>query len=182
MKAVLRSLIAVSLFGISSVRADDPPADVKASLDKSVAFLKTRQGQDGSFAPKLGGPGVTALVAAGLIRNGYGPDDHVVAKCLAYLEKSVQKDGGIYSKGLANYTTCVALVAFKEANKNGRYDAVIANASKYLKSLQNEPGDESDTKFGGVGYDGKSRDDLSNTTFFVEAMLAAGVSKDDPAV
>jgi len=184
MKAALRILLmfGVSLAGAGSVRGDDPPADVKAAIDKAIAYLKTRQGQDGSFAPKLGGPGVTALIAAGLIRNGYGPDDPVVAKCLTYLEKSVQKDGGIYSKGLANYTTCVALVAFKEANKNGRYDAVIANATKFLKSLQSDPSDESDTKFGGVGYDGKSRADLSNTTFFVEALLAAGVSKDDPAV
>ena len=37
-------------------------------------------------------------------------------RCLTYLEKNVQKDGGIYNKRLANYTTCVALMAFKEAN------------------------------------------------------------------
>ncbi|MFL5342391.1 MAG: prenyltransferase/squalene oxidase repeat-containing protein [Gemmataceae bacterium] len=180
MKFLLPGLAALALIG--SVRADDPPADLKAALDKSVAYLKTRQGEDGSFAPKLGGPGVTALIAAGLIRNGYTPDDPLVASCLKYVEKYVQKDGGIYVKGLANYVTCVALVAFKEANKNGRYDAVIAGASKFLKSLQGEPGDESDTKFGGVGYDNASRPDLSNTQFFVEALLASGVSKDDPAV
>jgi squalene-hopene/tetraprenyl-beta-curcumene cyclase len=122
------------------------------------------------------------MVASGLIRNGVSPDDPVVAKALRYLEKQVQKDGGIYNRRLANYTTCVALVVFKEANKNGKYDKVIANAAKFLKSLQGEPGDESDTKFGGVGYDGKGRPDLSNTSFFVESLLAAGVSKDDPAV
>ena len=168
---------------IIPAKAAEPDAkDVKAAVEKAVEFLKTRQNDDGSFAPKLGGPGVTALVVAGVIRNGVSPDEPTVAKALAYLEKQVQPDGGVYNKQLANYTTCVALVAFKEANKNGRYDAVIANANKFLKSLQNDPGDESDTKFGGVGYDGKGRPDLSNTQFFVEALLASGVSKDDPAV
>jgi squalene-hopene/tetraprenyl-beta-curcumene cyclase len=157
-------------------------SEIKASLDKAIAFLKTRQGEDGSFAPRLAGPGLTALVASGLIRNGVSPDEPVVAKALAYLEKQVEPNGSIKSRGLANYTTCVALVTFKEANKNGRYDTIIANASKFLKSLQSNPGDESDTKFGGVGYNGTERPDLSNTQFFVESLLAAGVSKDDPAV
>jgi squalene-hopene/tetraprenyl-beta-curcumene cyclase len=165
------------------LRAAEPsPAEVKACLDKSITFLKSHQNEDGSFAPKLGGPGITALIVAGLIRNGYSPDDPMIAKAMSYLEKNVQKDGGIYHRQLANYTTCVALMAFKDANKNGKYDKIIENATKFLKSLQSDPGDESDTKFGGVGYNGKERPDLSNTQFFVEALLAAGVSKDDPAV
>lgn len=172
-----------ALTAITGLHAQEPGGkDIQAMIDKSVAFLKTRQNDDGSFAPRLGGPGVTALVAAGLIRNGVSVNEPVLAKALAYLEKQVQADGGIYSQRLANYTTCVALATFKEANKGGKYDAIIANAGKFLKSLQQDPGDESDTKFGGVGYDGKGRPDLSNTHFFVESLLAAGVSKDDPAV
>lgn len=182
MSRFLAGLVVALLVSIPARAAGPEVAEVKAVLDKAIEFLKTRQEADGSFAPKLGGPGITAMVAAGLIRNGVGADDPVVAKALAYLEKQVQPNGGIYSKQLANYTTCVALVAFKEANKNGKYDAIIANAGKFLKSLQGDPGDESDTKFGGVGYDGKGRPDLSNTAFFVESLLAAGVSKDDPAV
>jgi len=166
----------------TSYAADPDAKQIKSVVEKAAAKLKALQNDDGSFAPKLGGPGITALVVAGLIRHGYGPDDPVVAKAMKYLETFVQTDGGVYNKGLANYTTCVALVAFREANANGKYDAIIANAAKYLKSLQSDPGDESDTRFGGVGYGGKERPDLSNTQFFVEALLAAGVSKDDPAV
>jgi squalene-hopene/tetraprenyl-beta-curcumene cyclase len=174
---------AAALMLAATARAAGPDAAaVKADVDKALEFLKTRQNEDGSFAPRLGGPGITALIVAGLIRNGVSPDDPVVEKAMKYLEKQVQSDGGIYNRQLQNYTTCVALVAFKEANKSGRYDTVIANATKFLKSLQADPGDESDTKFGGVGYNGKERPDLSNTQFFVEALLAAGVSKDDPAV
>jgi hypothetical protein len=175
-------LVLALVFALPLQAAGPDASEIKESLDKAIAFLKTRQNDDGSFAPKLAGPGLTALVISGLIRNGVSPDEPMVAKGLAYLEKQVEPNGSIKSRGLANYTTCVALVTFKEANQNGRYDAIIANASKFLKSLQSNPGDESDTKFGGVGYNGTERPDLSNTQFFVEALLAAGVSKDDPSV
>jgi squalene-hopene/tetraprenyl-beta-curcumene cyclase len=69
----------------------------------------------------------------------------------------------------------------KEANKDGRYDAILKNATAYLKKLQNSLA-EDDVKFGGVGYDNKSRPDLSNTQYFIDALIAAGVPKDDPAI
>jgi squalene-hopene/tetraprenyl-beta-curcumene cyclase len=57
---------------------------------------------------------------------------------------------------------------------------------KYVKALQFADGlTESDSSFGGAGYDKpgpKARPDMSNTHFMVEALLAAGVSKDDPSI
>jgi hypothetical protein len=157
--------------------------DVQAVRSKAIAYLKSAQNKDGSFAPELGGPGVTALVAAALLKNGVSDKDPMVARALEYLEKNVQKDGGIYSKGLANYVTSVAIMAFAEANTDGKYDTVIKNAATFLRKLQfDEPESlTSDVKFGGFGYDGKGRPDASNSNFSVEAMLAAGIAKDDPA-
>lgn len=181
-------VLTIGVFGTTVAAAADSPnappsAERKAVLDKAYEALKAKQNEDGSFAPKLGGPGITALTAAALIKSGRGIDDPVVAKALKYLEKSIQPDGGIYDKGLANYTTCLALMTFKEANKDGKYDSVIAGAAKFVKTLQYGEGtDAKDVKFGGTGYDGKSRPDLSNTQFFVEALIAAGVSRDDPAI
>ena len=42
--------------------------------------------------------------------------------------------------------------------------------------------DDTDDRYGGVGYDGRSRPDLSNTAYFLDALEATGVPKDDPAV
>jgi squalene-hopene/tetraprenyl-beta-curcumene cyclase len=165
--------------------AGPSPQEIQAVRDKALAFLKTRQNEDGSFSPQLGGPGITALIVAGCLRNGVSPDDPLVAKALGYLEKKVHKDGGIYDKGLANYTTSVALLAFREANTNGRYDTVIKQAAAFLKTLQYDEAlvEDKDPKFGGVGYDkNDKRPDLSNTQYFLEALLAAGVPKTDPAV
>jgi squalene-hopene/tetraprenyl-beta-curcumene cyclase len=157
------------------------PKDVQAMRDRAVAYLKAHQGADGSFSPRLAGPGVTAVVVAGLLRNGHSPDDPLVARGLAYMQKSVKKDGGIYDRRMANYTTSVALMAFQEANPGGKYDALIQNATRFLKRLQ-AADDPNDPRYGGVGYGAKDRPDLSNTQYFLDALSSAGVPKDDPAV
>ena len=164
--------------------AQPPAPDRQALLDKAYQALRARQNPDGSFAPKLGGPGVTALTAAALLKAGRPADDPVVANALKYLEGRVRPDGGVYDRGLANYTTCLAILAFQEANAGGRYDRVIAAAVQFVKGIQQGDGTSpDDAAFGGVGYDARrGRPDLSNTQFFVEALLAAGVAKDDPAV
>jgi hypothetical protein len=171
---------------VQAADADSAPtaAEVKAVVDKAVAYLRKSQQPDGSFSAQRAGPGISALVAAALLRNGVSADDPLVAKTLTYLEGKVQPNGGIYDKALANYTTSVALMAFTEANSGGKYDTVIKNASQYLKKLQYDDSrvTDKDPRYGGAGYDEKSRPDLSNTQFFLDALLAAGVSKDDPAV
>jgi squalene-hopene/tetraprenyl-beta-curcumene cyclase len=161
----------------SSAHADEG----QTLFEKGVAFLKKTQSADGSWSAKRAGPGITALVVAAMVRGGVSPDDPAVAKGLAYLESKVQKDGGIYDKQLANYTTSVGLMALTECNKDGKYTTVINNATKFLKGLQ-DARDEADAKYGGVGYDGKSRPDMSNTQFFIDGLIAAGVPKDDPAI
>jgi squalene-hopene/tetraprenyl-beta-curcumene cyclase len=180
------ALAALAVFAVAP-RADavGPDAkDVKSVRDKAVAYLKEHQGENGGFSPRFG-PGVTALVVAALLKNGYGVDDPVVAKSLKYLQKQVKKNGGIYDKRLANYTTSVALMAFQEANKDGKYDKILKDGAKFLKRMQeaDSGADGKAVRFGGVGYDPKDkRADLSNTHYLVEALLAAGVPKDDPAV
>src|SRR6266436_9668464 len=72
------------------------PRELQAVLDKAIAYLRAHQGEDGSFSPKIAGPGISALVAAGLVRNGVSVDDPLAAKTLAWLEKRVKADGGIY--------------------------------------------------------------------------------------
>ncbi len=159
------------------------PKEVQEVLSKAINYLKSQQTAEGGFAPKIAGPGVSALVAAGLVRNGVRPKEPLVVRTLAFLEKNVQPDGGIYDKFLANYTTSVAVMAFQET-KDARYKKVLQNAVKFLKGLQfdERTTDEKDKKFGGFGYDGKKPPDLSNSAFAVEALLASGLSKDDPAI
>jgi hypothetical protein len=160
--------------------------DVKAVVDKALGFYKTAQKDNGSFGDARAEPGLTALIAAALVKNGVPADNDVVTKGLKFLESKVQKNGGVYDQPfLATYMTSLAVMTFKEANTDGKYDKTIETAVKYLKTLQFADGlKEDDAHFGGAGYGdpAKGRPDLSNTHFMVEALLAAGVSKDDPAI
>jgi squalene-hopene/tetraprenyl-beta-curcumene cyclase len=182
----VRTLTA-ALFALAVGRAPaagPDPRDVQAVADKAIAYLRNSQSPDGSFSARRTGPGVSALVAAGLLRNGRGADDPVVTRTMAYLEKSVKPDGGVYDRGLANYTTSVAVMAFKEADAGGKYDAIVKNATAFLKGLQyaDARADAKDARYGGVGYGAGDRPDLSNTQYFLDALQTAGVPKDDPAV
>jgi squalene cyclase len=164
---------------------NEPTAkEAQVLIDKALSFLKTQQAADGSFSAKRAGPGISAVVVAALLRNGQSPKEPVIAKTLAYLEKSVKKDGGVYDKFLANYTTSIAIVAFREANQDGKYDTIIKNAGNFIKGLQQEESttDLSKLNAGGFSYDKTGKPDASNTAFAIEALIAAGVDKNDPAI
>ncbi|MFO0822430.1 MAG: prenyltransferase/squalene oxidase repeat-containing protein [Gemmataceae bacterium] len=170
--------------------AEDKAADkFKAIADKATAYLKKSQNDDGSWGKDLQARGVTGIVVTGLIRTGAKPEDAPTAKAIKYIESLVnEKEGHIAGNdakaGLINYMTSINVQALTAVNKD-KYRTVIANAAKYLKEYQWDEArgkkDDSDY-YGGAGYAGdKSRPDLSNTAFFLEALKEAGVSKDDPA-
>lgn len=161
-------------------------ADAKELAAKGAAFLEKSQKEDGSFSSETG-TGVTSLVTTALLKSGKTPDDPTVAKALEYLKQFVQEDGGIYKPGSThrNYETCLAVVAFHLANKDGQYDDLVKNAEKYIKEVQWDAGeghDESSMNYGGAGYGSHSRPDLSNTSFLIDTLKELGASDDDPAI
>jgi squalene-hopene/tetraprenyl-beta-curcumene cyclase len=156
------------------------------TVEKAIDYLRTKgQAADGSFSPQVG-PAVTAIVVTGLVRNGRSADDPMVRKGLEYLTGFVRDDGGIYAEGsrIKNYETCVVLMAFAEANKDHRYDKIIKGADAYIRGLQAEglKQGSANVAYGGVGYGGSTRPDLSNTAFLIDALKAAGADADDKAI
>ena len=184
----LASVIAILASSTLSVAADAgaDAALYQKTVSRAVGFLRTIQAKDGSFNAAAG-PGVTALVTTSLLRSGRTPSDPTVAASLKYLKSFVQDDGGIYTKGSThkNYETCLTVLCFSEANKDGRYDKVIKKAERFVKDLQwdgDDGHDESSTSFGGAGYGGHKRPDLSNTSYLIEALKAAGNGPEDEAI
>jgi len=181
--------------GSGSLSAAEPSAPVprvtaeayQAAVDRAVTFLRTKaQAPDGSFAASSG-PGPTALVTTALLRQGLGVDDPTVAKSLKYLEGMRHPDGGVYQSGAlyANYETCLAIMCFAEANKDGRYAKLLKDAEAFVKGEQWGAGkavDRADFNYGGAGYGRNKRPDLSNTQFFLEALRSLGNGPNDEAV
>jgi squalene-hopene/tetraprenyl-beta-curcumene cyclase len=189
---LLASVVLIIVISADSLLAKDTSASkvdrakVRQAIDKAADFLKHAQANDGSFSGSSG-PGVTAIVGAALMRCGRSPQDPVVAKALKYLESNVHEDGGIYQKGSnhKNYETCLAIVCFQEANKNHRYDKLLARSEKFVEKEQwdeDEGKTQADLNYGGAGYGSSSRPDLSNTSFLIDALHAVGRGEDDPAI
>ena len=156
-------------------------------VNRSISYLRSQgQAEDGSYSAGSG-PGVTALVTSALLRSGRGADDPLVAKSLKYLQGFVRQNGGIYAPNSVyrNYETCISMMCFIEANRDGRYQKLIDGAEKFVKNLQLDEGegyDSSHPYHGGTGYGRNKRPDLSNVGKTLEALVAAGNGPDDPAI
>lgn len=187
-KCFCLAMICAFLF-LSITNAQSNPKDEwNSSVDKAISYLRKNQAEDGSWNSKAS-PGITGIIITGLIKTGKLPsDDPMIAKGLKYIEGLINTKSGHIAGidprvQLQNYVTSVNVMALSAANKDS-YKAVVSNAAKFLKQLQwdeTEGKNPKDDYYGGAGYDSKSRPDLSNTAFYLEALAAAGVSNDDPA-
>jgi squalene-hopene/tetraprenyl-beta-curcumene cyclase len=164
------------------------PHGLEAGLQHALAFLDARQAH-GTFGLDLPGwsgpePGITAMclsAALGASRLlGQDPPEWV-DDGLDYLAGLQRGDGAILDYGLAVYTTSVALEALVDGGRPGDRDAIL-RARDFLVSMQADEdlGYDSidDPHYGGIGYGGDERPDLSNTQMALEAASRAGLPED----
>lgn len=181
----------IALMTCADIRAADDSAAIDAkkvteSRQQAIAFLRTSQNDEGWWTSPTA-PGVSGLITASLLKNGVKPSDAMAEKALKHLLTFVQEDGGIYyiKSDHRNYETSICLLALQAANSDHRYDKQIAGARDFLKKLQWDESEDvkpDDVRFGGAGYGRSQRPDLSNTSFLLDALKAAGVRSDDPAM
>jgi squalene-hopene/tetraprenyl-beta-curcumene cyclase len=199
MKTWLPAIILIagsSLFLGHSSAGEKKPAigpDLKlweSTVNKAIQYLQSTQEDNGGWS-NTRSPGVTGIVLTGMLKTGQVTSkDPVAERALKYIEGLVNpKAKHIAGKDpkvqLQNYVTSINVMALIAANRADKYKAIIGDAVEFLKKLQwdEEEGKKpEDDYYGGAGYDSKSRPDLSNTQMFLDALKAAGVSADDPAL
>jgi squalene-hopene/tetraprenyl-beta-curcumene cyclase len=153
--------------------------EVQLAIDKGLAFLKTQQRDDGSWsAAEPNHPGLTALPLIAFQHEPtgkYAKDQPAfMQKGYAFLRSKAQPDGGIYSQGLANYNTSLALVALLRSG-NPKDDALIKTAHDFIVGQQAK-GMTDPSLDGGIGYGPNGTEhahpDLDNTLIALEALRA----------
>ncbi|HCT45824.1 MAG TPA: hypothetical protein DF699_11485, partial [Phycisphaerales bacterium] len=140
-------------------------------------------------------PAITGLVINGFMLDPGVDERHpVVATATRYILKHQQPDGGFYKDMLPTYNTAICLSALSMVNRPEALEAMLKGQS-YLKTLQygdfnnanpNDPGFDdaigiNHPYYGGVGYGKHGRPDLSNLSFFMQALHDTGVSTNDAA-
>ncbi|HFD31578.1 MAG TPA: hypothetical protein ENJ28_02530 [Gammaproteobacteria bacterium] len=188
----LFSLLLVAMFcfvAATPVVADNSKMDptlekkIKRAADKGMRFLRDRQGKDGSWSRSVG---ITAIALRGFLEShrGYNESDGpFIEKPIKYILSHVHEDGSISeSTQNRNYNTAVAIQALK-ATGNPKYDEVIKNGQKFILGLQLDENDDYDKKhkyYGGIGYGGDERPDLSNMYIAMESLKATALDPKDP--
>jgi len=151
------------------------------AMEKGVDFLRSTRMDDGSWSSY---PAITALVVTALLRcpdNVVDPGDPMIERGCAFVVSNVQPDGGIYTQDpMRSYNTAICLMALVES-ANPVYHDIITRAREYLIMQQADERvgyDTVDSLYGGFGYGGDERPDLSNLQVAIET-LAESESYED---
>ena len=151
---------------------------VEDSMDQGLKYLRSQQ-KEGKWG--IGGkpdPGITALAVMTFLKSPrrYTPDEPFIRLPLEYLASLAREDGSIYESGNANYVTSVAVQSLAASGQE-KYRGFIQKAREYLARLQSDEEEGyrvQDRGYGGGGYGSDERPDLSNTSFWMEGLKAAG--------
>lgn len=163
-------------------------AKAEAAIDRGIAYLRTMQNEDGSWSPKVG-PAITGLVLTGMLNEAdIAPEDPQAAKAIDYILAQANEDGTISTGFLDNYNTAICVSALTRVEGDSRVAEVLDKARLALRTLQwngqKDPEgnvvDEDHSWYGGAGYGGSGRPDMSNTQFLIQAMYDLGVDCNDP--
>lgn len=164
-----------------------PPRTHREGVLAALEFLSAQQ-KGGRFGfAGFSDPGITALVLSAVIRStrGLGIEEPAyVEEGLDYLRSLQKTDGSIYQHGLANYVTSTSVMAFVDSGRQ-EYQSVVDAARNFLIHLQADEEEgyslEEDPNYGGLGYGGDERPDLSNTQMSLEALKVAGLDEEHEA-
>ena len=183
---LLPLLASLALVSINASGAEmDPEVREKAgrAVDAGLHYLRGKQADDGSWS---GSVGVTALGLRAFLQShrGYAEKDGAfITRPIAFLLAHVNEDGSIGETNQnRNYNTAVSLTALA-ATGNDKYADIIRNAQKFLMRLQIDEGDGYESEhayYGGIGYGGDERPDLSNAYMALEGLRASSADPDDP--
>ena len=189
MKCIVLAFVVTAAIAAPAMAAAEPLMDPgllskgKRATDEGLRYLREVQEENGSWMNSVG---VTALALRAFLEShrGYSEvDGAFITRPIEFILSNVKEDGSI-SESIQNrsYNTATAITAL-QLTGNPAYGDVIKGGQDFLKTLQIDDGEGYDPDhpyYGGIGYGGDERPDLSNQFYALEALSATALSSDDP--
>jgi len=185
LKVVLIALLIRA--GAASAAPDDMSPQLRAkaqqAVDSGVKFLVSKQAPNGSL---LNSVGLTSLALTAILQNPAGTggvDKAAIDRFAKFITSNANADGSIVERQHdETYNTAVAISALA-ATKDPAYAPLIAAGQKYIIGSQSNESRNvtpENNWYGGIGYGGSKRPDVSNLYVALEAMRATSYDPKDP--
>jgi squalene-hopene/tetraprenyl-beta-curcumene cyclase len=145
---------------------------VKKSVDKGIHFLRNQQAKDGSYGHHVGLTAMTLLAFAESHRHYNEGDGPYISRAVEWLVAQAREDGSISGDATPTYNTALAIMALHALNPT-KYKAFIERGQRFLTRFQSDEDQNytpKDKYYGGIGYGGDERPDLSNLHYALEAL------------
>ena len=157
-------------------------AKAEKSVERGLEFLRGKQMPSGSYGDHVGVT-ATALRAFATSHKQHKYDaGPFVARAADWLAAQVRTDGAISGEATPTYNTALSIMALQAVDPV-RFKSQIEGGQKFLSRFQADEDHKykpSDKFYGGIGYGGDERPDLSNLQYALEALKETGFEdKDD---
>jgi len=182
--ALLTGLVlAAPVYGAADDMNSQTRAKAQQAVDAGLTFLKSRQAANGSVGNSVG---LTSLTLRAILENPRGvtaADKPAIERYAAFIASKANPDGSICEiQHDQSYNTAVAITALA-ATKDPKYAPIIANGQKYI--TKHQVGEDRgfmpvDNWYGGLGYGGDERPDISNLYIALESLRATSLDPKDP--
>lgn len=152
----------------------DPQLVEKAnkSVDKGLRWLRSQQKENGSYGDHVGLTAMALLAFADSHRDYNYDDGPFIARAADWLAAQSRADGAITGDATPTYNTALAIMALHAVDK-AKYKKQIEGGQAFLVRFQTDEDqkyDKSHKFYGGIGYGGDERPDLSNLQYALEGL------------
>lgn len=145
---------------------------IKKSVDRGLKYLRSQQADNGSYSNHVGVTG-TVLMAFGESHRKYRYDEGpFVGLAADWVATQAKANGSISGKNTPTYNTSLAIMGLNAVQAK-KYEDIVKKGQGFLVGFQTDEErkyKKSDKFYGGIGYGGDERPDLSNLQYALEAL------------
>lgn len=144
----------------------------KTSIARGLNFLKNQQEEDGSYGHHVGLTAMTLLAFRESFKKYGVGDGPYIRNAVKWLLAQARADGSITGDSTPTYNTALAIMALYSLSPRN-YKKYIEGGQRFLTQFQSDENrnyTQQDKYYGGIGYGGDERPDLSNLQYALDAL------------